>query len=784
MSRRFLILVMAAALLSAAPSPVGADSADDDTFVFISTDDGDNFHVTVGNGRGGGQRHITNRISFYRPAISPDGTRVAFTAPVGKATLGITGIAVANLDGTGFQLLTSPKYGDFSPTWSADGTRIAFIRDTKANLSTTTCCVLRVMDADGSDKRTITGTLGAANPAWSPAGNEIAYDTAEGLFVTNISGSSKRTIGAAGRTQAAWSPDGSEIAFVRDTGSEHRIVVTDPNGGSADAWYSTPQTIESPTWDLDGDTISFVRHSGVGQLGRTSTQVWSVDRSETASRLFVSNKSIVYLDRHTRRGPECDFNGDARSDLAIGLPGQGVDGATGAGAVEILYGHRTGLRATGSQQLHRGLNFVAGSLGAGADFGRAVVCGDFNGDLFSDLAIGAPGSSDGSGSVTVMYGSAGGLTALGDLWSQGSSGVRGVARADEEFGSSLATGDFDGDGFFDLAVGSPRDRIGGTAIGSVNILFGSSNGLTASGDQLWNQETAGIKGRGANNDRFGAALAAADFDGDGRDDLAIGAPNDRSGGKKVGAVNVIYGSKKGLTAKGDDRWHQDVPGILGKAKAGEKFGAELAAADFGGDGDGDLAIGVPKDIREGKRVGAVSVLYGQPSGLSSDYDDLYHQDSPGIKGSAGAGDLFGRSLMAGDFDGDNRTDLAIGVPGDTPGGIKSGVAAVLYAQATGLDPKGDQRWHQNVDGISGTGQNGDKLGRAVAVGDFDGDGYVDLAIGVPGEDLSGFNNTGAIHVIYGTASGLTAAGDQFWNQGVDGVSGSLQSGDRFGASAN
>jgi hypothetical protein len=784
MKRRLLMLLCTAALLAGVPLPAAADSPDDDTFVFISTDDGDNFYVTIGNGRGGGQRHLTSKVSFYRPAISPDGTRVAFSAPIGDATLGVSGIAVANLDGTGFQGLTSPKYADFSPTWSPDGTRIAFIRDTESNLNVNTCCVLRVMDADGSNKRTIPGTVGAANPAWSPAGNEIAYNTAGGLFVTNLSGNNKRTIAAAGRTQPAWSPDGSEIAFVRDTGSEHRIVVSNPNGGNADVWYATPQTIESPTWDLDGDTISFVRHSGVGQLGRTSTQVWSVNRAETASRLFVSNNNLVHLDRYTRRGPECDFNGDARSDLAVGLPGQAVDGNDAAGAVEILYGHGSGLRATNSQQLHRGLNFVAGSLGNGAAFGKAVVCGDFDGDLFSDLAIGAPGADGATGSVTVMYGSASGLTSLGDLWSQDSAGILGAAGADEDFGAALGAGDFNGDGYFDLAVGAPGDRIDGTRIGSVNILYGSAAGLTNSGDQLWNQESAGIKGAGAAGDRFGAALAAADFDGDGRDDLAIGAPNDRAGGKRVGAVNVIYGSKKGLGAGGDERWHQDVPGVNGKAKAGEKFGAALAAADFGGDGDGDLAIGVPKDIHEGAKVGAINVLYGQPSGLSSDYDDRFHQDSPGIMGGAAAGDLFGKSLMAGDFDGDNRTDLAIGVPGDRPGGTKAGVAAILYAQPTGLDPEGNQRWHQNSAGISGSGETGDKLGAAVAVGDFDGDGYVDLAIGVPGEDLAGFTDAGAIHVIYGTANGLTATGQQVWNQGIDAMAGSLQSGDRFGASAN
>ena len=165
--------------------------------------------------------------------------------------------------------------------------------------------------------------------------------------------------------------------------------------------------------------------------------------------------------------------------MAVGLPGQGIDGNADAGAVQILYGHGTGLQAANSQQLHRGLSFVAGSPSRGAAFGEALVCGDFDGDLFSDLAIGAPGSNNGAGSVTILYGAASGLTALGDLWSQDSSGVRGEAASGDEFGASLGAGDFNGDGFFDLAVGAPGDSVDGSRIGSVNILYGSADRLTA-----------------------------------------------------------------------------------------------------------------------------------------------------------------------------------------------------------------------------------------------------------------------------------------------------------------
>jgi len=782
--RRRLVIVAALALIATAPLPVTADSPDDDTFVFISTDDGHKFHVTISNGRGGNQRLLSSRLTVYRPALSPDGTRIAFSAPVGDPTLGRFGIAVVNLDGTGFKMLTAPSYADFSPSWSADGNQIAYVRDRVANLDTRTCCVLRVMDADGSNRMTVPGTLGADNPAWSPTGDEVAYETAEGIFVTNIDGTNRRNIAPAGRFQPAWSPSGAEIAFVRDAGGDHRIVVANAAGSTTDVWYATPLTLESPTWDHDGDDISFIRHGGEGHLGRTSTEVWSVHRSEVAQRLFSADKPIVHLARYTRRGPECDFDGDGRSDLAVGIPGQDVDGNNAAGAVEVIFGNNSGLSSAGSHQLHRGLSFVAGGLEAGARFGAAVVCGDFNADLFSDLAIGAPGSANNEGSVTVMYGSADGLTRLGQVWSQDSPGILGEGRADEDFGAALGAGDFDGDGFFDLAIGSPGDQINGDAIGSVNVLYGSRDRLSTVGDQLWHQNTFGVKGGGLAGDEFGAALASADFDGNGRDDLAIGVPNDTHRGKTIGAVNVLYGTFRGLSDVADERWHQEEPGILGAGRDGDRFGASLAAGDFGGDGDGDLAIGAPNDSHGGIRKGSISVLYGQPGGLSAEFSDRYHQDTPGINGGGKAGDRFGLSLTAGDFDGDNRTDLAIGVPGDTPFDVRAGAVQVLYATAQGLQPTDDQRWYQDLAGIDGAGETGDSFGRSVAVGDFDADGYVDLVIGVPGEDLSGVTNGGVLHVVYGTAAGLKAAGSQFMHQGIGGMSGSLETGDAFGASVN
>jgi nucleoside phosphorylase len=111
----------------------------------------------------------------------------------------------------------------------------------------------------------------------------------------------------------------------------------------------------------------------------------------------------------------------------------------------------------------------------------------------------------------------------------------------------------------------------------VNVLYGSSTGLTASGDQFWHQNSSGIADAAEEFDGFGFALAAANFGKATQADLAVGVPEEDVGATTdAGAVNVLYGSSTGLSASGDQFWHQNVSGVTDDgAEVGDTFGRSL-----------------------------------------------------------------------------------------------------------------------------------------------------------------------------------------------------------------
>ena len=327
----------------------------------------------------------------------------------------------------------------------------------------------------------------------------------------------------------------------------------------------------------------------------------------------------------------------------------------------------------------------------------------------------------------------------------------------------------------------------------MNAIYGSRNGLTTTGNRTWHQNKKNINGTAEKNDYFGESLAVGDFDNDGYDDLVVGAPDEDIGSvEEAGGVNVIYGSGSGLTSSSDQDWNQtdinyeyNFRGFNNAEFAKEDeptdedhFGKSLAPGDFNNDGYDDLAIGVPgEDIDypwyavpdDIDNFGAVNLIYGSDNGLTKDHQNqnVWYQNRPDVyvdnkqrtTGTAEDDDNFGESLAVGDFDNDGYDDLVVGVPGEDIGSItNAGMVNVIYGYSGGLYIS--ETWHQNKNNINETAQGGDHFGESLAVGDFNNDGYDDLAIGVPDENIGSIKNAGMVNIIYGSSSGLTSSGDQ------------------------
>jgi hypothetical protein len=408
---------------------------------------------------------------------------------------------------------------------------------------------------------------------------------------------------------------------------------------------------------------------------------------------------------------------------------------------------------------------------AGADRPQRV---DFNGDDLDDLAIGAPGEDLGvsadAGAVNVQYGSAAGPAGSGQVLTQA------TPEDGDRFGAALAKGRFNDDDFVDLAVGAPAEDIGRTdAAGAVTVFYGSAAGLAGPGDLLQ-------QGNPESGDAFGATLDSADFNGDGVDDLAVGAPGETVAlARAAGAVSVFYAGGAGLAGPGQTLL-QDNP------EAGDLFGAALVSGSFRHNGSFDLAVGAPgEDIGARLDIGAVGVFLGQAGGITPGGPRTVTQREVG--GAEETGDQFGFSLAAGLYNGDDFYDLAIGVPGEDIGTVTdAGAVNTMHGSAGGLAGTGGALF-QGDNALGDVVEPNDRFGQSLAKGiffnNFNGDVFDDLAVGVAQEDVGDRPDAGLVNLLEGSSFGLQGSNTVLF-QGADlgggaRVGGSAEAGDALGA---
>jgi hypothetical protein len=384
-------------------------------------------------------------------------------------------------------------------------------------------------------------------------------------------------------------------------------------------------------------------------------------------------------------------------------------------------------------------------LGTAADdqFGYSVAwAGDLNGDGFADAVIGAPNDDVPGTDAGRVYVYLGGPAAPLDTTADA---VLDGAAANDAFGYAVAAaGDVNGDGYCDIVVGAYLSDAGGVDSGAAYLFLG---GPGASFDSTPDAVLSGL----AANDRFGASVSGAgDTNGDGFADLVVGAYFSDSPASNAGSAYIFYGAAAIDTAP-----DATVTGSGTNANFGI---AVTGAGDVDGDAFSDVLVGAWQDATGGPDAGAAFLFRGGAAFTAA---------PAGTYVGSLAGAHFGESVAsAGDLNADGYDDVIIGAPEDTSGGCSAGAAFVFFG---GPGPIIDT----SVDGaVMGTTE--DFLGISVAgVGDVNGNGYDEVAVGANGNDSVGID-AGRVYAYFGGPGAFDATP----NGTLNGVS----PGDFFGTS--
>ncbi|MGW7596046.1 FG-GAP repeat protein, partial [Streptomyces rubiginosohelvolus] len=243
---------------------------------------------------------------------------------------------------------------------------------------------------------------------------------------------------------------------------------------------------------------------------------------------------------------------------------------------------------------------------------------------------------------------------------QASPGVSGDPEADDAFGQSVASCDFDNNGYADLVVASPMEALGDVeGAGMLTVHYGSSGGIYNSTTEVFSEDTDSYPGAAAKDEIFAYSLATGDINDDGFCDLAVGQPLDNAGGLAKDTVAV----------------DQDTANVPGVPEKGDRFGEQLAVADVNGDGVGDLiSATIGEQISGSSDRGSIHILYGPfKSGAPAAGGFV---DSGSVDG---IGEFAGSALAVGHFNDDDYADVAVGVADEQVGGKgAAGRLAVFY----------------------------------------------------------------------------------------------------------
>ena len=445
-----------------------------------------------------------------------------------------------------------------------------------------------------------------------------------------------------------------------------------------------------------------------------------------------------------------DVNGDGVDDITIGARFADPGGRSNAGRAYVVFGSPSGFPSSFDLSTLDGTNgFAMNGISNGSITGDSVSgAGDMNGDGIDDVAILARLAGSFVTEAYVVFGSDSGFPPAIELSSlDGTNGFRvtGVDVGQATGGIEInGSGDLNDDGLGDIVIGMAQGAAGGLCY----VILGDDSGFAASLDVSSLDGTNGfvLNAVGSNDGCGWSANAAGDVNGDGIDDLTIGAPTADPNGPNSGEAYVVFGNALGFPASFNLSGLDGTNGfVLRGVSAGDNCGRSVSGVgDMNGDGIDDLAVGA-----DTAGAGRVYVVFGSLAGFPASLELSSLDGTSGFSVvGRNSGDLFGESVSgAGDVNGDGLGDLLAGAPDATPaGGANAGESYVIFGSSMGFPASFNVSLLDGDNGFALIGVDpSDNAGGSVSsAGDVDGDGTSDLMVGAVGA-----SSGGETYILYG-----------------------------------
>ncbi len=453
--------------------------------------------------------------------------------------------------------------------------------------------------------------------------------------------------------------------------------------------------------------------------------------------------------------------------------------------------------------------FEAVGTGVGEQMGADIVSGDFNNDGIEDLVASSPFASNGkkkwNGRVTIILGKDNSVKANKSQRSNEWANINIYGKnPGDQLGTSLTVGDFDGDNLDDLAIGAYNALNGSSRSGKTYIIYGKAIATKKTIDFAYGEGDLMVHGEN-NKDGFGTSVESADLNGDGLDDLLVGAPFAAGDTlKNSGIVYVYFGSTEGISSTPS--------GMIYGQTEGERFGSDIAAGDIFGDSKAEVVVGAYfSNTGDLEQAGKIYLFAGRDSyskvkrptstisgdmsmgwlGFTVDVADVngdgkgdvassyfsYKGDKSGSKVMVFYGDekfakynknftsnakladvtmgdsvgeaIIGAKVLLEDLNGDGKAEIIAGAPGiSATRSVDTGDVYVVYSGEKPLNRRYSVK-NKTVTSIIHGQDIDDWFGYSLATGDFNGDGFSDLLVGARYSDTDGGVNNGKVFAVYG-----------------------------------